>query len=133
MLKEAIIGALKKAFGDEVRIDKYSDIFAKFDGKHPSVGDLTLGLDSEELIVSIGDITHGHFGSYLAAATDADPEEAVAESVVGFLNDLFDDKYLLFKSEGSGGWARDDMIEDSDMRSPNVRWFKWSGPIDTTD
>lgn len=132
MLREVIIKALESEFGDGVRINCESKEFAVFEAKHPRVGNVIIGDDGDEIIVSIGDITHGHFGSYESGLSSEEHEEVIAESVVSFLVDLFTDKYFLHKSKWSGGWTRFDMIAETDMQSPKVQWFRWSGPIHRT-
>ena len=128
-LKETVIDALVNRFGKDVKLDPGSKRFASFGPQHPHVGGVVVEEDGTELIVYIGDITHGHFGSYDPGLSEEEHHEIIAQSIVEFLVDLFADSYFLFKSERSGGWARLDMIKEKDMNSPNTQWFKWSGPL----
>lgn len=128
MLRQAISRALVDRFGDFVAINLDSETFAVFNAAHSEVGELKIVEDGGEIIVYVGHITHGHFGSYEPSLTVEQHEEVIAESLIQFLVGLFDDKYFLFSSEGGGGWARYDMIKEEDMKSPRTRWFKWSGP-----
>ncbi len=116
-------------FGDAVELTPGSTSFAKIRAIHAEVGDIAIREDGSELILFIGNITHGHFGSYENDLSEEQHEQIIAESLVDFLLELLADKYFLFKSVNTGGWARFDMIEEGDMQSPNTQWFKWSGPI----
>ena len=132
MLKDVVIHFLIRRFGDAVSTDREKKEFAIFQPRHPEVGEVRIEEDGNELILCIGDITHGHFGSYEEGLSEQEHFEIIAESVVEFLAGLFSDEYYLFSSERSGGWTRFDMVKTSDMTSPNVRWYKWSGPIPTS-
>jgi len=134
MLREVVIKALQSEFGDRVKINPGSKEFAVFEAKDPAVGDAILEEDGDEVTIFVGDITHGHFGSYESSLSlKQDHEEIVAQSVVSFLIDLFADKYFLKQSRWYGSWIRCDKVKETDMLSPKVRWFKWSGPIHLTD
>jgi len=128
MLKEKVLNSLLHHFND-VTVDRKSKYFAIFPAKHPEVGEVRIEEDGSELILYIGEITHGHFGSYEPGLSEQEHSEIIVESVTDFLRDLFADEYYLFRGDQSGGWARLDMVKESDMRSRNMRWYKWSGPI----
>ncbi|MFT3745289.1 MAG: hypothetical protein QM785_13475 [Pyrinomonadaceae bacterium] len=130
MLKETVFNALVEEFGDAVESTSDSIAFAEIKAKHPAVGNVSVQDDGTEITLFIGDITHGHFGSYEDDLSEEEHERVIAESLVEFLSDLFEDKYFLYTSRHSGGWARFDMVQESDMQSPNTQWFKWSGPIE---
>lgn len=106
-----------------------SNDFAIFKAKNHDVGDVVIEEDGNELIVFVGNITHGHFGSYESGLSEAEHEEVVAESLVDFLVELFADEILLFKSDWKGGWARREMVNEKDLLFPETEWFAWSGPI----
>jgi len=129
MLKNAVADALVRQFGSKVKVNLNSRDFAVFEAAHPEVGNVTIEEDGNEMIVSVGNLTHGHFGIYEPDLGVEEQETYIAESVIDFLVDLFDDKFYLFSSAGSGGWARSDFVKESDMLSPNTRWYKWSGPV----
>ena len=121
---------LEARFGPDVELTPSSKEFASFDAKHPEVGDVTIIDDGDELTVYVGNIAHGHFGSYEDGLSAAEHEAFIADELINFLVELFADEYLLFKSKWSGGWARREVVTESEMRSPKTHWFKWSGPID---
>ncbi len=128
MLKETVSDALRKSFGDAVHIDSKSKDFAIFAPKHPSVGKVVIEEDYGELIVSVGDITHGHFGSYESGLSEEQHAKVISDDLVDFLQSLFADQVLLFKARWGGGWT---LLENEENRrlSPNRQWFKWSGPV----
>ena len=129
MLKNSVIEILSSRYGSAVKIDADARDFAIFVAKHPEVGDVVVEDDGEELIVSIGNITHGHFGSYEPGLTQEQREAEIAQSLADFLDDMFADRYYLHRSKWSGGWTHADLIKKSDLQSPKVRWFRWSGPV----
>ena len=130
MLKDAIITALTSRFGHEVMIAPTSKEFAVFTAKHPEVGDVVIDEDGDELIVSVGNITHGHFGSYESGLSEVEHQAAIAYDLIAFLDDLFADRVLLFTATWGGGWTLIEDVEERKLHSPRRRWFKWSGPID---
>jgi hypothetical protein len=108
------------------------DPIAVFPGIHEAVGDVSVWDDGEEATVGVGTITHGHFNPYDQSLTAEQVSIQVSEDVVGFLEDLFADKVLLWKSpdSGSGGWrilGHDEQI--SLMDSEDIT-FVWSGPVE---
>ncbi len=88
--------------------------------------------DRDEATIYIGDITHGHFNPYNAALTQEQIDTEVTDEVLEFLEEMFADKYLLWKSrdDGSGGWYHLDYL-DKPLRHPkNTEYFVWSGPYE---
>lgn len=131
MLRQVAINALQARFGDVVSVRDDPQEFAVFPAKHPEVGDLFVADDSDELTIYIGEITHGHFNVYGDDLTEEEHAEAIAEDLVEFLVDLFDDKYFLYKGRWGDGWSRAELVKDSDLKSRRTRWFMWSGPINS--
>lgn len=129
-VKQVIIKVLEREFGDEVAINLGAKRFAAFAARHSSVGDVVIEEYDDELVVWIGAITFGYFGSYEPGLSLEEHALVISKSVVSFLVDLFADKYYLRKSKWSHGWVRSDKVKESDMQSPKVQWFRWSGPID---
>lgn len=130
MLKETVITALEAHFGAKVILTPSSREFASFEAKHPDVGNVVIEDDGHELIISVGNIHHGHFASYEDGLSEAEHEAVIVDQLIGFLVDLFADNYLLFKAWWGGGWTPVEKVADSKLRSGNRQWFKWSGPID---
>ena len=129
MLKGTVIEKLLARFDGLVKVNSESKEFAVFEAKHPDVGDLIIQEDDHELIVFIGEITHGHFGSYDSGLTDAEHHARIADDLVDFITELFADECLLYKSRWSGGWGRRDLFNQSDFHTKNTKWFTWSGPV----
>ncbi len=129
MLKETVIVALEAHFGAEVTLAPSQKEFASFKAKHPEVGSVVIEEDATELTVSVGNIHHGHFGSYEDGLSEEEHEAVIASRLIGFLDNLFSDKYLLYKAWWGGGWTPIDEVVESRLRSKKRQWFKWSGPI----
>src|SRR5688500_1086600 len=119
MLKETVIAALEANFGAEVTLTPESRDFATFGAKHPEVGNVVIEDDEPELIVSVGSITHGHFGSYEDGLSSEEHEAVIADQLISFLADLFTDKILLYKATWGGGWTPVEEVAGKKLRS---RW-----------
>ena len=130
MLKETVIRAFQSKFGSNVKITPSSKQFAVFDAKHPEVGCVVIEEDGTELLVTVGNITHSHFGSYDDDLSDREHEAVITDNLIAFLEGLFTDKYLLFKARWGGGWVPVENVSERKLRSPRRQWFKWSGPVD---
>ena len=133
MLKETVTKSLTDRFGESVTLNPTSTSFAGFTAKHPAVGNVSIAQDGNELIVSVGDITHGHFASYEDNLSEKEHETVIALELIDFLADLFDDKILLFKARWGGGWSRVEYGFKENFITGRRTWFNWSGPIDPKD
>jgi hypothetical protein len=137
MVRDKLISLLEQKFGTNT-FTKGTDskLIVSFPPAHQEVGELRILDDGNEIIVEIGEITHGHFGSMNEAATQEEAELEVAENVLDFVDDLFKGKYILWctKQRGAGGWKHIDFLSEND-RMPNVEadaiYFTWSGPLYT--
>src|SRR5690606_31972051 len=121
MLKEAVINALKAQFGDSVVINAESSEFAVFGARHSDVGNVVIKEDGNELIVSVGRITHGHFGSYEGTLSEAEHHDVIINTLFAFLHDLFADKVLLFTATWGGGWSLIEDVGEKKLLSPRRR------------
>src|SRR5687768_11619309 len=98
MIRDKLIPILQQRYSDKrVKIGLPSDPIAVFQAQHPSVGDLVVWDDGDEITLAIGEITHGHFNSYNPELNQEDKEKEVTEMVLDFLEDLFADNILLWK------------------------------------
>jgi hypothetical protein len=103
-----------------------------FPARHPEVGDVVVRDDVDEITIILGNFTHSHFGCYDSTISSAERMERIAEDVVGFLRDLFEDRIELFGSHRRGGCCRP---RRSKLRSwlsrfwYGKRTFVWSGPL----
>ena len=133
MIRDKLIPLLERKYGEQMlRVGSSPNAIAVFPAKHPRVGELSILDDGDEATIYIGDITHGHFNPYDASLTQERIEIEVAESVRDFLEDMFADKYLLWKSHdnGSGGWQHRDYMDRPLQRRENTEYFVWSGPFE---
>jgi hypothetical protein len=135
MIRDLLIVELGKKFGaGTFQTGKAPAVV--FLAKHPDVGDVRIWDDGDEVTVAIGDITHGHFGLYDKSLTQEQIDREVTDQVIDFLDALFSDRVLLYRSESgqSGGWARLDLQngEPEDDVWPawtqGATFFLWSGP-----
>jgi hypothetical protein len=95
---------------------------------HEEIGSIEIEDDLNELIVIVGNFTHWHAGCYREELSDIERSEAVAEDVVGFLHDLFNDKIVMWGShKGGGGFTyRDNMQSQASYLGKHQKWL-WSG------
>jgi hypothetical protein len=102
-----------------------------FRAAHVQVGSLRVLGDGDELIVEVGELTHGHFACYDEAATPDERHLRVIHEVVGFLVALFEERVLLWAHEanGSGGWEILEAPPDQMPPDQDVNWFLWTGPL----
>jgi hypothetical protein len=103
-----------------------------FPAAHPDVGDASVWADGDEAMVAVGSITHGHFGCYDEGLTTTQRRTRVVDDVVEFLDALFRDRVLLWKSPGpqpaSGGWRRLGHDSPYSLMDGGDLTFLWSGP-----
>lgn len=105
MILDHFIVGFKDRFSGQVLKIRESDAVAIISGNNPNIGNIEVQDDLAELIVFIGDITHGHFDCYDDSLTDEEKQKKVATDVLDFLADVFADKVEFYRSErGGGGW-----------------------------
>ena len=137
MLRDKLILLLEEKFGPGSFTSGIDPrLIVTFPPVHNEVGELRVFDDGNEIIVEIGEITHGHFSSMNAAATKEEAEQEVVANVIDFLEDLFAGKYILWrtKQRGAGGWKHIDTLSQDD-KVPRIEidaiYFTWSGPLNT--
>jgi len=82
--------------------------------------------DDVELMVDVGNLTHGHFSPRNYEVPQAEREEELIERVIAFLEAAFDDQIEFWRSDIAGGWhARG----TGEPLGPNPRRYTWSGPL----
>jgi hypothetical protein len=132
MIRDILLPKLMERFPDRgLRAASPPDPVATFPAAHPAVGDLSIWDDGGEAMVAVGDITHGHFNPNDGSLTPEQVAERVAADVLGFLEDLFADRILLWKSPagGSGGWVVLGNDEALSLMDGDDLTFTWSGPV----
>jgi hypothetical protein len=127
-LSEKLIPRLLARFPNRgLRVHEGTQPIASFPAAHPEVGDLLIDDDDEELTISVGELTHGHFipNDYRLASQEKD--EDLIERVMQFLDQIFDDRIEFWTEGKAGGWhvRRGKPIG----HWPNRRRFVWSGPL----
>jgi hypothetical protein len=131
-IRSVLIPALQRRFPDRRSTAGESpDIVAVFPAAYPDVGDLIIEDDEVEATVFIGTLTHGHFNPYDETHSPDESADAVAESVLSFLEDLFSDRIVIWSVDGSsGGW---ETLTGGPVDIPaEARAFVWSGPWKAT-
>jgi hypothetical protein len=131
MIRSVLVPMLEERFpGRGLRTGMPPDPVAVIPGVHPAVGDVSIWDDGDEATVSVGEITHGHLRSYDSSLSPVESEQEVAAQVLGFLDELFADRVMLWKSPGgSGGWRIVGWAEDLPALDSDIQMFLWSGPI----
>jgi len=127
-LSEKLAPLLTTRFVDRgLRLDMGKKPVASFPAAHPEVGDLQIDDDDDELTISVGRLTHGHFIPRNYQTPSQEKEEDFLERVMEFLDQVFNDQIEFWTDGKVGGWhARG----GEPMASrPNRRRFVWSGPI----
>jgi hypothetical protein len=100
---------------------------ASFPAAHPEVGDLRIDDDDDELTISVGQLTHGHFTPKNYRLPSQEKEEDLIERVLEFLDQVFNDQIEFWTANKTGGWhARG---EEPIGNWPTRRRLLWSGPI----
>jgi hypothetical protein len=97
---------------------------------HPDVGNISLSDDGSEATLCIGSITHSHFCDYSDDISENERVKAIVDDVLSFLEMLFSDRVLLWKSGIFGGWRLLKEGEEPDVSSypAGTQYFVWSGP-----
>jgi hypothetical protein len=107
-----------------------SNAIGVFKSAHNEVGDLSIFDDGDEATIFIGDITHLHFDS--EASSESEIEESVTAEVLAFLEELFADRIVIWKSRrtGADGAIPQANFEISSYVNAEDLTYVWSGPIE---
>lgn len=131
MIRELLIPKLLARFPDRrLRINRQTNPFATFPAVSTAVGDVNISDDGRAATVTVGTITHGHFSVHDEHLSSQQIADQVAEDLLGFLDDLFANRVLLWKSPdgSSGGWHvlnAEESLSSMDLKGHS---FTWSGP-----
>jgi hypothetical protein len=129
MIKDCLIPALIKKYGEHAfKVGSPPEPIATFPAVHQEVGDLIICDDDCEATIYVGNIIHVHFDP-CSDISQNEIDVTVTEDVLKFLEELFTDKILLYKScdDGVSGWQGGFAGKVSSIKS-NVSYFVWSGP-----
>jgi len=134
MLLELTITKIKELFPDlHLEINK-EDSSITIPAKMKEIGDLVIVDDKVELTVYIGSLAHCHFSCYEANYSEPQKQGYIVESVIEFLNDLFNNEIVVWNdNESSGGFyyiegnegEQYTPIEDP-LDNPKVERYTWS-------
>jgi hypothetical protein len=127
-ISEKLIPRLLARFSDSgLRVHEGTQPAASFPAAHPEVGDLCIDDDGDELTITVGELTHGHFTPKDYRLPSQEKQEDLIERVMEFLDKVFADQIEFWSAGRAGGWhARG---EEPLGQWPNRRRFVWSGPI----
>jgi hypothetical protein len=128
VILDYFIEGFKARFPERELLVRTSDIAAVIPAANSDIGKLEVQrdqYDDEELIVYVGDITHGHFNCYEDELSSEEKQRRVANSVLDFLDSVFTDRVEFYGSrEDGGGWRLRGSTSDSDGLG---KTFIWSG------
>jgi hypothetical protein len=126
LVRELLV-TLRQRFGEfDVETTAQGETSIRFAAKHPAVGDAVIIVESDEVTIHIGSITHGHFNRF--DLNEVERAQAIACDVECFLASLFTDQVILWSRRMSGGWR---VLGDGERPNPkaDVETFVWSGPL----
>ena len=105
MILDYFIAGFKARFPDYQLSVREPDAVAIVHGNNSVVGNIEVQDDLDELIVFVGDFTHGHFDCWDESLSKDEQYKEVAADVLEFLEDVFADKVEFYRSaHGGGGW-----------------------------
>jgi hypothetical protein len=132
VIAEVLIPALRKRFPTAgMRTGGPPDAVAVFPAKHPAVGEVRIWDDGDEATISVGDITHWHTYPSDPSIDPRDAALSATEEIVGFLEELFADRILLWRAPGcgAGGWFHRAMESAALGLGGDELTYVWSGPV----
>src|SRR5215471_15066446 len=92
-LSEKLIPKLLARFPDRgLRVHEGRQPAASFPAAHAEVGDLLIDDDGDELTITVGELTHGHFTPKDYQLPSQEKEENLIERVMEFLDEVFADQ-----------------------------------------
>jgi hypothetical protein len=131
-LRATLVPMLQAAFPKApMQVDALRGPIAVFRAKHPSIGDLVIEDEGDEVTVILGNITHRHFGSQDSGAPAEVQARDIASEVTEYLRQLFADEIEFFGTGGSGG-ARARSNTKRGRLSKLLfgrKSYVWSGPL----
>ena len=138
-VRDTLQSELARRFdGQRLRIGARPAPLAVFAARHPGIGDVTIddsGIDTDfSVVVSVGAILVTHFHNYDDHLDAAEREARLSSDVVRFLEALFADRLLLWRStDGRGAAWRErgeaGHLEPLVLDNRIYRRYLWSGPL----
>jgi hypothetical protein len=134
MIRDSLIPALRQRY-PSVKFTFFDSPqpFARVASHHGDIGDLEIYDDGDEATVAITQITHGHFNPY-QKMPESERDKWIAEAVIEFLDALFDDRVLFYRSPDrrGGGWQIHNEKIDRSRPVPGTEHYEcfvWSGSV----
>ena len=122
MIRDLLLPELLARFPDTpFQIENSGNSIGFFPAANPAVGRLYISDDGDEATLFIGSLTHLHFDS---DRDDTEPEKRITDDVLTFLDELFADRILIWKSRRTGA--------DGSMPIEEAAHFSGIGPYDLT-
>ena len=135
-IRELLLPILLERFSDRgPRIGSAPDPLATFAAVHDEVGDAKVWTGEHDVTVAVGDILHDHFfNPYADDHKTGLAIEGIVRDIVRFLEELFADRLLFWKSVdgGTGGWrerGESGHLDPLVMDDRAYRTYLWSGPV----
>jgi hypothetical protein len=130
-MSDKLIPKLLACFpGRGLRLHQGQQPVASFPAAHPEVGDLQIYDDDDELTISVGSVTHGHFSPNNYQEPIEKRQEEVINRVMEFLDAVFKDQVEFWSVGKMGGW--NPRGQEPVLRSSDARTYVWSGPLTTS-
>jgi hypothetical protein len=137
--RDVLVSALTDRFADRgIRLGTPPAPIAVFPARHPEVGDVSVVETGSEwdlsVTVSVGSIVSDHFHSFDRHLGADERAARVTKDVVRFLEELFADRLLFWRSTdgGSAAWRErgdtgysEPLVLDNRTYQP----YLWSGPL----
>jgi len=106
MILDQFIQAFQTRFPNNAIVLNDTNSIATISGCCPELGNIEVQDEITELIVFVGDITHGHFDCYEESLTQADRDKIVVSNVLDFFEEVFAGKIEFWGSNKMGGGWR---------------------------
>jgi hypothetical protein len=103
MIVDRFITGFEERFPGRAYELRASDATVVILGDNPAVGRIEVQDDGNELIVYVGDFTHGHFSCYDDSLAQDEIEADVVTQVLEFVSDVFADKVEFYRTSYGGG------------------------------
>ena len=128
MIRERLISAIRQTYPEKAfTFSAPPEPIASLPGNIPQVGLLQIYDEGDEATVCFTDVTHSHFSCYETDKTQEQREEIITGDVMDFLEALFSDQVLLYRSRSKsmGGWVQ--LPADEPLRiEADLEYFLWS-------
>lgn len=135
-IRDVLVPMLVERFKDRgLRLGDPPDPIAVFPGVHSDVGEIRISDSGTSADLAVGNIVYDHFFNPYDQERGTDPAvEGIANDVVRFLDELFADRLLMWRSvdgrtrgwreRGEAGHAAPLVIDDREYLL-----YLWSGPL----